>query len=163
MQILGIDPGSRKTGWAVIEAEGSRIRCLDAGIWQLGTADMPQRLLRLSIFLADLLQHWQPAVASVETVFVRDNPNSALKLGQARGVLLCELARGAVPVVEYPPATIKQTLLGSGRAEKAQMIWMTQRLLGLKTPLAEDAADAAAAAICHHHHIPTLRIRATSA
>lgn len=161
MRILGIDPGSRKTGYAVVDAQGARLHCVEAGVWRLGDGEMGGRLMKLQDSLDALIQSHKPDMAAVETVFVKSNPNSALKLGQARGVVLCTLAQHAVPMAEYTPTTIKQSILGSGRAEKGQVIWMTRRLLNLKTDLAEDAADAAAAAICHHHHnpMPTLRNR----
>ncbi len=159
MRILGIDPGSRFTGYAVIDAQGSRLQSVVAGRWVLNGADMGQRLCQLHEHLHALIRETQPEAASVETVFVKLNPSSAIKLGQARGVILCVLAQHGIPLHEYSPAKIKQSICGSGRAEKQQVGWMIQRLLNLPEALPEDAADAAGAAICHHQHTPANQYR----
>lgn len=159
MRILGIDPGSRFTGYAVIDAQGSRLQCVQADRWVLSGADMGGRLFQLHERLHQLIRETQPDTASVETVFVKLNPSSAIKLGQARGVILCALAQHQIPLNEYSPAKIKQSICGSGRADKSQVGWMIQRLLNLPEPLPEDAADAAGAAICHHQHLPAKHYR----
>lgn len=160
MRILGIDPGSLHTGYALVDVEGNALRSIRVDRWSLRGEDMGARLLQLDEALSAAVAEYRPDVAAIETVFVNQNPNSALKLGQARGVILCALARAGVATAEYTPATIKQTICGSGRADKTQVGWMVQRLLGLRgEKLAADAADAAAVAICHHQHAPARRYR----
>nr|MBV6628827.1 crossover junction endodeoxyribonuclease RuvC [Oceanococcus sp. HetDA_MAG_MS8] len=160
MRILGIDPGSVYTGYAVLAIEGNKLLPLANGRWHLRGSSIGQRLLQLQENLQDLIEVQRPSVAAVETVFVQKNPNTAIKLGQARGVILCTLARYALDTHEYTPATIKQTLCGNGRADKEQIGWMVGRLLGMRPAPEADAADAAAVAICHHHHAPLRRLKA---
>ncbi len=162
MRILGIDPGSVYTGFAVLDVEGGRLRPRALGRWALKGRGVGPRLAQLHASLGALLQEYQPQVAAVETVFVHHNPNSALKLGQARGVILCTLAEHDIAVHEYPPATIKQSVCGSGRADKTQVGWMITRLLAVRDKLSADAADAAAVAVCHHQHAPARRLRAAA-
>jgi crossover junction endodeoxyribonuclease RuvC len=154
--ILGLDPGLGTTGWGVIEADGNRLSHVANG--QIRTdpkAQLPTRLVELHGRLLAVLAEHRPDHAAVEEVFVNDNPQSTLKLGQARGVVL--LAAAAVPVGEYAARLVKKAIVGTGGAEKAQVHAMVQRLLpGVKIAGA-DAADALAVAITHAHHLATAR------
>ncbi|HEX8574651.1 MAG TPA: crossover junction endodeoxyribonuclease RuvC [Allosphingosinicella sp.] len=158
MIILGLDPGLGCTGWGVIRAEGNRLSHVANG--QIRTdpkAELSSRLLELHGRLLAVLAEHRPAAAAVEEVFVNDNPQSTLKLGQARGVVLLAAASLAVPVGEYAARLVKKAVVGTGGAEKAQVHAMVQRLLpGVKVAGA-DAADALAVAITHAHHLATGR------
>jgi crossover junction endodeoxyribonuclease RuvC len=151
IRILGIDPGSRFTGFGLIEITGGKTRCLTHDVIRLGDGPLPERLLALSRRLRALIAEYTPQEAAVEQVFVRNNVASALVLGQARGVAICAVAEAGLPVHEYSPASIKQAIAGNGRAEKHQMQHMVKLLLNLPAAPAEDAADALACALCHAH------------
>lgn len=150
-RVLGIDPGSRATGFGLIEVSGPRTVCVTHDVIRLGDEALPLRLLALQQRLRALLAEFRPDEVAMEQVFVRNNVASALILGQARGVALCAVAEAGLPVHEYAPASIKQAIVGSGRAEKPQVQHMVRRLLGLSSAPAEDAADALACALCHAH------------
>jgi len=156
MIILGLDPGLGCTGWGVIAAEGNRLSHVANG--QIRTdpkAELPARLVELHGRLLAIIDEHRPDSAAVEEVFVNDNPQSTLKLGQARGVVL--LAAASVPVGEYAARLVKKAVVGTGGAEKGQVHAMVQRLLpGVKIAGA-DAADALAVAITHAHHLATAR------
>ncbi|MEA3051721.1 MAG: crossover junction endodeoxyribonuclease RuvC [Sphingomonadales bacterium] len=156
MIILGLDPGLGCTGWGVIAAEGNRLSHVANG--QIRTdpkAELPARLVDLHGRLLAVLAEHRPDSAAVEEVFVNDNPQSTLKLGQARGVVL--LAAATVPVGEYAARLVKKAVVGTGGAEKGQVHAMVQRLLpGVKIAGA-DAADALAVAITHAHHLASAR------
>ena len=158
MIILGLDPGLGTTGWGVIRAEGNRLSHLANG--QLKTdakESLPRRLAHLDTMLAALIADHAPQAAAVEEVFVNANPQSTLKLGQARGVVLLGAARSGVEVGEYAARLVKKAVVGVGNAEKAQVHAMVARLLpGVKIAGA-DAADALAVAICHAHHLASAR------
>jgi crossover junction endodeoxyribonuclease RuvC len=156
MIILGLDPGLGCTGWGVIRAEGNRLSHLANG--QIRTdpkAQLPARLVELHGRLLAVLAEHRPDRAAVEEVFVNDNPQSTLKLGQARGVVL--LAAACVPVGEYAARLVKKAIVGTGAAEKAQVHAMVQRLLPGVKIAGTDAADALAVAITHAHHLATGR------
>lgn len=147
-RILGLDPGLARTGWGLIEAEGSRLRLLGHGAIATSAADpLPLRLKMLSEGLSALVAAHAPDEAAVEEVFLNRNPQSTLKLGQARGVVL--LAVGHLPVAEHATRLVKKALTGTGAAEKAQVGFMVARLLPGCGPLGEDEADALAVAIAH--------------
>jgi crossover junction endodeoxyribonuclease RuvC len=156
--ILGLDPGLGTTGWGVIRAEGNRLSHLANG--QLKTdakESLPRRLAHLDTMLAALIADHAPQAAAVEEVFVNMNPQSTLKLGQARGVVLLGAARSGMEVGEYAARLVKKAVVGVGNAEKAQVHAMVARLLpGVKIAGA-DAADALAVAICHAHHLASAR------
>ncbi|HET9640460.1 MAG TPA: crossover junction endodeoxyribonuclease RuvC [Allosphingosinicella sp.] len=156
MIILGLDPGLGCTGWGVIAAEGNRLSHVANG--QIRTdakAGLPDRLVELHGRLLAIIAEHRPDSAAVEEVFVNDNPQSTLKLGQARGVIL--LAAACVPVGEYSARLVKKAVVGTGGAEKVQVHAMVQRLLpGVKIAGA-DSADALAVAITHAHHLATAR------
>jgi len=150
VRILGLDPGSRRTGFGVIECRGSELASVAFGCLNV-TAAAPTARLRL-IFegLQALMNEHQPAEVAIERVFVNRNADSALKLGQARGAALCALPRGT-PVFEYAPRAIKLAVVGSGAAEKFQVAQMIRALLALSEAPVADAADALAVAVCHAH------------
>jgi len=153
MLILGIDPGLGTTGWGVIRAEGNRLSHVANGrIVTDPKAPLPQRLAALDAALAALITEHRPDAAAVEEIFVNANPQSTLKLGQARGVCLAASARGGVPVAEYAARLVKKALVGTGAAEKGQVQAMLAILLPGVRPDGADAADALAVAICHAHH-----------
>ena len=160
MRVLGLDPGSRVTGYGVVEGQGAAARYLASGCIRLNEARaFPERLKTLHENVAELIALHQPQVVAVEQVFVSKNALSALKLGQARGVLLCAGALAGLQVSEYTPADIKRTIVGGGRAEKGQIQHMVKVLLKLNGQLAADAADALAVALCHlrYAQAPMLR------
>ena len=158
MKILGLDPGLGTTGWGLIEAEGNRLRHLANGQIRTETsAPLPQRLASLADQLEVLIAEQRPDSAAAEEVFVNKNPQSTLKLGQARGVVLMCAARAGIEVGEYAARLVKKAVVGVGNAEKAQVHAMVARLLpGVKIAGA-DAADALAVAICHAHHLASAR------
>jgi crossover junction endodeoxyribonuclease RuvC len=156
--ILGLDPGLGCTGWGVIAAEGNRLSHVANGQVRTDTkAGLPQRLLELSEKLAAVLAQHEPAAAAVEEVFVNENPQSTLKLGQARGVVLLAAAARGIEVGEYAPSLVKKAVVGTGGADKAQVRAMVQRLLPGAKIVGPDAADALAVAITHAHHLATRR------
>jgi crossover junction endodeoxyribonuclease RuvC len=147
--ILGIDPGSRKTGWALVAQAGRRLTRIDSGVIRLpAEAALSDRLAILQQQLEEVCQRLQPQVAAVEDIFTARNMRSALALGHARGVALAVAGRRQLTVHAYPPATVKRAVCGHGRADKDQIQRMVQVLLPLP-PLQEDEADALAIAICH--------------
>jgi crossover junction endodeoxyribonuclease RuvC len=162
LRILGVDPGSRVTGYGLIEVAGSRQRCLGHDVIRLPDAPLEQRLLLLLTGLRALIAEYRPHEVAMEEVFVRRNVASALVLGQARGAALCAVAEAGLPLHEYAPASIKLAVAGSGRAEKAQIQRMVRVLLNLPAAPAEDAADALACALCHAHG-RTLKLRTQQA
>ncbi|WP_448659281.1 crossover junction endodeoxyribonuclease RuvC [Sphingomonas sp. CJ99] len=158
MLILGLDPGLGTTGWGLIRAEGNRLSHLANG--QLRTdagAPLPRRLVHLDAMLAALIADHTPQAAAVEEVFVNANPQSTLKLGQARGVVLCAAARSGIDVGEYAARLVKKAVVGVGNADKAQVHAMVARLLPGAKIAGADAADALAVAICHAHHAASAR------
>lgn len=158
MLILGLDPGLGTTGWGLIRAEGNRLSHVANGKLKTDTvATLPRRLAHLDAMLAALLIDHAPEAAAVEEVFVNANPQSTLKLGQARGVVLCAAARSGIEVGEYAARLVKKAVVGTGGAEKAQVHAMVSVLLpGVKID-GPDAADALAVAICHAHHLASAR------
>ena len=147
-RILGIDPGSLKTGWGVIEVEGSHTRYLDSGILRLGQGLMAERLMLLHQGLARVFTEHQPTECAIEEVFLAKNFQSALKLGQARGVAMLAAGLASIPLKEYAAKTVKQAICGQGQASKTQMQNMVIRILGLSENPGEDAADALGIALC---------------
>jgi crossover junction endodeoxyribonuclease RuvC len=150
VRILGVDPGSRRTGFGVIECRGADYVHVAHGCLNVGTAEMAQRLRLIFDGLQGLFAEHEPAEVAVERVFVNRNAESALKLGQARGAALCAVPKG-IPVFEYAPRAVKMALVGSGAAEKSQVAHMITTLLRLPARIGPDAADALAIAVCHAH------------
>ena len=158
MIILGLDPGLGCTGWGVIRAEGNRLSHVANGhVRTDAKSALPARLTSLYESLLAILDAHHPQAAAVEEVFVNDNPQSTLKLGQARGVILLAAARNGLGVGEYAPRLVKKAVVGTGGADKVQIHAMVGRLLpGVKIAGA-DAADALAVAITHAHHLASAR------
>jgi crossover junction endodeoxyribonuclease RuvC len=154
MIILGLDPGLGTTGWGVIRKEGNRLSHIDNGeIETDARLPLANRLVMIDEKLAAVMDHFRPNCAAVEEVFVNKNPQSTLKLGQARGVVLVGAARLRVPVTEYAARLVKKSVVGTGKADKAQIAAMLRVLMpGLKLA-GEDAADALAVAVTHAHHV----------
>ncbi|MBV9009149.1 MAG: crossover junction endodeoxyribonuclease RuvC [Verrucomicrobia bacterium] len=151
MRVLGIDCGAERTGYGLIESDGSRHRMIAAGcIRSAARQPLERRLLNVATELRSLLSEFRPDVAAVEEVFFALNPKSALKLSHVRGVALLAIAEAAVEFAEYSPLEVKMSVVGYGRAEKFQVQNMVASLLRLPEPLeSEDASDALALAICH--------------
>jgi len=150
MRVLGIDPGSRRTGWGVVQLEGTRLRHIAAGTIAVpDQMPLPKRLRLIHEELQRLISEHQPEVVAVEEIFFAKYANAALKLGHARGVALLVAAESELEVHEYPPAIVKRTVVGRGGADKAQVGRLVTAILGLDAPPEEDAADALAVAITH--------------
>ena len=158
MVILGLDPGLGTTGWGVIRADGNRLSHIANG--ELKTAPsspLAERLASLADQLEGVIAEHGPGAAAVEEVFVNKNPQSTLKLGQARGVALMTAARFGIAVGEYSPSIVKKAVVGTGSAEKPQVHAMVARLLPGAKIAGSDAADALAVAITHAHHLASNR------
>ena len=150
MRIIGIDPGSRATGYGIVEESNSRLHHIDCGvIVPKAKATLAERLLVIQQGLEEVISSFRPEKAAVEDVFFARNWKSALKLGQARGAAIVALAKNGLEVTEYPATTVKQAVVGYGRADKRQVQEMIRILLGLPETPEENAADALAIAICH--------------
>ena len=156
-RILGIDPGSRVTGFGVIDSDGVRSRYIDSGCIRTESKDFPQRLGEIFEGIRRIVDATAPQEVAVEQVFVARNAAAALKLGQARGAAISAIVIGELPLFEYTPTAVKQGLVGSGRAEKVQVQHMVRVILGLQERLALDASDALAIALCHAHGQTTRR------
>ncbi len=153
IRILGVDPGLRNTGWGLIEQNGSRLAYLACGsIRTESGVELAERLALIHRALAGLIEAHLPQEGAVEETFVNRDPQSALKLGQARGVALAALAVGGLRVAEYSANLIKKTVVGVGHAEKEQVAMMVRMLLPQSEAKSPDAADALAVAICHAQH-----------
>lgn len=153
MRIFGIDPGSIRTGYGCVDSDGSRHRLISCGAISTPTgALLPDRLLRIHSALVRLIGEARPDSVVVENLFHARNVRSALTLGHARGVAVLAAVEAGLPVAEYTPAEIKQSVVGHGRADKAQVQRMVALLLGLDAaPTPHDASDALAIALCHAH------------
>jgi len=149
--VLGIDPGSRVTGFGLVREVSGRAVLVEAGTITTGVEkDLGRRLGRIHAGVAELVARHRPDVAAVENVFVSRNLMSALKLGQARGAAIAAVAVAGIPVAAYEPSVVKKNLVGLGNAPKGQVAWMVAHSLGMKNPgWAEDASDALAVALCH--------------
>jgi crossover junction endodeoxyribonuclease RuvC len=158
MIIIGLDPGLGCTGWGVIAASGNRLSHIANG--QIRTdprMELAKRLVELHDKLAEVLGKHGPETAAVEEVFINENPQSTLKLGQARGVVLLAAAKSGARVGEYAARLVKKAVVGTGGAEKNQVHAMVQRLLPGVKIAGPDAADALAVAITHAHHLASAR------
>ena len=150
MIILGIDPGSRITGYGLIRTEGTRLLHLDnGGIWTDAATDFPGRLEHIFRGITAIIDKHTPDAVAVENIFFSNNVQSALKLGQARGAAVVACVTRGVPVFEYTALQVKQAVVGHGKAAKEQVQHMVKVLLNLAEPAQADASDALAVAICH--------------
>jgi len=150
--ILGLDPGSRRTGFGIVKAEGITLEYVGSGIIYIDTtAEWPQRLQEVFDSVNTILREYRPNEVAIEQVFMDKSAGSALKLGQARGAAIVAATHQHLPVFEYEPRKIKQAVVGSGAADKKQVQHMVKLLLKLPALPKEDAADALATAICHAH------------
>lgn len=156
-RILGIDPGSRVTGYGIVDVLGSNVGYVDSGCVRLAEEEMPMRLMMIHQAIEELIRQYRPQEFAIEAIFVHKNPNSALKLGQARGVAICAAVLAQLPVSEYAAKSIKQSVVGKGGADKAQVQHMVKILLGRSGKIQSDAADALAVALTHAHHLQTAR------
>lgn len=157
--ILGIDPGSRQTGFGLIEAVGVKTTYVSSGIVRMPKGELPARLKVIFQSISELIEQHQPQVMAIEDIFFARDPRAALRLGQARGAAIVAGVDADLPVAEYSARTVKKAVVGSGSASKEQVQHMVMRLLALPAAPKEDAADALAVAICHAHSLtmhPTL-------
>jgi crossover junction endodeoxyribonuclease RuvC len=148
MRVLGVDPGSVRTGYGVIEKKASKLIPINYGTIVLGSGEMELRLAKLYRELTEVISKNRPHVVAVEGIFYAKNAGSALKLGHARGVILLTAGLSDLKIYEYAPTVVKRAVTSSGRADKAQVSRMVTLLLGLKQPPDIDAADALAVAMC---------------
>lgn len=149
--ILGIDPGSRVTGYGLIKDDHRQLTYLDSGCIRTPEGELSQRLLAIFNGVCQLMEQYQPTEIAIEEVFMHENPSSALKLGHARGVAMVACASHRVPVSEYSAREMKLSLVGYGAAQKEQVKHMVMQLLLLNRAPQSDAADALGMAICHSH------------
>ncbi|MCB1691565.1 MAG: crossover junction endodeoxyribonuclease RuvC [Pseudomonadales bacterium] len=147
--ILGIDPGSRITGYGVIRAQGSHVTYIASGCIRTSSGEMPARLGEIFEGVTEIIEHHGPAEVAIERVFMARSADSALKLGQARGVAIAAAVSRGLPIHEYEARKVKQAIVGTGAATKAQVQNMVSRLLSLAGEPQSDAADALAIALCH--------------
>jgi len=154
VRILGIDPGSLRCGYGVVERAGAgRVRYVECGVVEArASAPLPHRLVEIGAGLREVIDELRPQVVAVEGVFHGKNARSALQLGHARGVALLVCGEASLSVSEYAPATVKRSVAGSGRAGKEQVLRMVRTLCALERAPRLDASDALAVAICHAFH-----------
>ncbi len=155
--IIGIDPGSRMTGYGIIKSDGNQLSFIDAGTIKTDSKDMPTRIAQIFEGIYRIVEHHKqyknyPMMAAIEEVFMAQNPDSALKLGQARGAAIAALTFCELSVAEYTARQIKQSVCGYGAADKTQILAMVQRLLNLDFMPQVDAGDGLACAICHAYN-----------
>ena len=151
-RVLGVDPGSVRTGYGVVEKDGNRLRHVDNGVIVLSSkSSIASRLQEIFIELTAVIDRYRPNVAVFETLFFAKNAQSALKLGHARGAAMLAAGLRELDIAEYSPAEVKRAVATSGRADKEQVAQMVKLILGLPEVAQEDASDALAGAICHCH------------
>jgi len=148
-RVLGVDPGSAATGWALVTAEGNRFRVEDSGVVRTPSGERAQRLAVLFKEFSTIVERLKPECAAVESGFFGKNPKSGLSLAESRGVLLAALGLQNISVHSYSPAEVKSAIVGNGRADKQQIVYMVVRLLALSKNPPQDAADAMAIAMTH--------------
>ena len=151
VRILGLDPGSQRTGYAIVETQAGRIAYIVSGAIRTRGESLTERLQEIFVGVESLTSEFRPDEVAIERVFMHRNADSALKLGQARGAALSATFAVRPRVFEYAPREVKLAVVGTGGAQKEQVQLMVKRLLNIAGPLAEDAADALAIAMCHAH------------
>jgi crossover junction endodeoxyribonuclease RuvC len=150
MRIMGLDPGSRRTGYGVVEQRGGRLVALAQGHVQApAREELPRRLHAICVRIGEIMTEYRPEMVAVEEAFYHESVRSTLVLGHVRGALLVQAVARGLEVFEYSPRTIKLAVTGSGAASKQQVEYMVRRLLGLRGVLSADASDGLAVAICH--------------
>ena len=154
--ILGIDPGSRITGYGIIRDTGRGCEYVASGCIRTGSGELPERLNAVFAGVSEIIQTYQPVIMGIEQVFMARNADSALKLGQARGAAIVAGAQAGLAVSEYSATQVKSAIVGSGRAAKEQVQIMVMHLLKLSKKPQIDASDALAIALCHAHHRQSL-------
>lgn len=153
-RILGIDPGSRITGWGIVDSDGRRSVYVASGCIRTAQAELPGRLRAIHTAVRDVMLAYRPQAVAVERVFMHRNADSALKLGQARAAAICATFDAGAEVHEYAARAVKQAIVGLGQADKAQVSHMVGVLLNHRLPMEADEADALAVALCHAHTTP---------
>jgi crossover junction endodeoxyribonuclease RuvC len=148
-RILGIDPGSRLTGYGVIDVDGERLSHVASGCVRVVGNGLGERLRAIFEGVGEVIDSYRPMEMAIERVFLYRNVDSALKLGQARGAAICATALQSIPTYEYTPSQVKEAVVGGGSAAKTQVQYMMRLLLRLPQPPTPDAADALAVAVCH--------------
>lgn len=156
-RILGIDPGSRITGYGVIETTPRGIRYVASGCIRMKSEDFPSRLKQIFDGVTEIVSLYQPQQMAIEQVFMHKNADSALKLGQARGAAICASMNQQLPVFEYAARQVKQALVGKGNADKLQVQHMVKILLTIQGDMQIDASDALAISLCHCHYQETAK------
>jgi crossover junction endodeoxyribonuclease RuvC len=163
-RILGIDPGSRITGYGVIDTDGRRSIHVTSGSIRIDAENLPERLKAIFEGVTEIVHAYRPEEMAIEIVFMNRNADSALKLGQARGAAIVAGVNAALPIFEFTPTQVKQAVVGAGHAAKAQVQHMMRVLLGLDHTPKPDAADALAVAVCHGHtRLGLMRLRGVRA
>ncbi len=152
-RIIGIDPGSRCTGYGVIDSDGLRHSYVTSGFVKISGDELPDRLGMIFAEISQIIEKWQPQSMGIEQVFVNKNVDSALKLGQARGAAICAGTNASLAVGEYTPRAIKKAVVGNGSADKQQIQQMMKLLLKLDFLPQSDEADGLAIALCHATHM----------
>ena len=157
IRILGVDPGSRYTGYGVIDTDGNSSSHVSSGYIKVAGNSLPEKLGVIFQEITRLIDNHQPAQFAIENVFMHRNADSALKLGQARGAAICAAVSQRITVTEYAPREIKQSVVGKGAADKQQVEHMVRILLNMQASLQADEADGLAIALCHAHHQQAIR------
>ena len=155
MRILGIDPGSRLTGYGIIEDSPQGYKYIASGSIRIKADYFPDRLKQIFKGLLEVVERYQPEQMAIEQVFMHINADSALKLGQARGAAICAVQAAGLPVFEYSAKQVKQAVVGKGNAAKTQVQHMVKILLNIQGEMQIDASDALGICICHAHHQQT--------
>jgi crossover junction endodeoxyribonuclease RuvC len=154
MRVLGLDPGSRRTGWGVVERSGNRLTVVSHGtVAPRGGLELPERLHDIATRVGEVIASTSPDAAAIEEAFYHESVRSTLVLGHVRGALLVTAVGRGLAIAEYSPREIKLSVVGTGAASKDQVAFMVRRMLSLKGALSPDAADALAVAVCHLHRL----------